>query len=90
MAIFNEPGVPELWIDKRQVSLSYYLRLPESGMSEEAYRNHMVNVSAPMTKDLMVKYGVKRWTQVSKFFVACNKTLPSFLTNSPTLDLRLI
>ena len=35
------------------------------GMSEEAYRNHMVNVSAPMTKDLMVKYGVKRWTQVS-------------------------
>ena len=34
------------------------------GMSEEAYRNHMVNVSAPMTKDLMVKYGVKRWTQV--------------------------
>lgn len=35
------------------------------GMSEEAYRNHMVNVSAPMTKDLMVKYGVKRWTQVA-------------------------
>jgi hypothetical protein len=34
------------------------------GMSEEAYRNHMVNVSAPMTKDLMVKYGIKRWTQV--------------------------
>jgi hypothetical protein len=33
-------------------------------MSEEAYRNHMVNVSAPMTKDLMVKYGIKRWTQV--------------------------
>lgn len=37
----------------------------KSGMSEGAYRNHMVNVSAPMTKDLMVKYGVKRWTQVS-------------------------
>jgi len=34
------------------------------GMSEEAYRNHMVNVSAPMTKDLMVKYGIRRWTQV--------------------------
>ena len=34
------------------------------GMSEEDYRNHMVNVSAPMTKDLMAKYGVKRWTQV--------------------------
>lgn len=35
------------------------------GMSEEDYRNHMVNISAPMTKGLMVKYGVKRWTQVS-------------------------
>lgn len=35
------------------------------GMSEEDYRNHMVNVSAPMTKDLMVKYNIKRWTQVS-------------------------
>jgi len=34
------------------------------GMSEEAYRHHMVNISAPLTKDLMVKYGVKRWTQI--------------------------
>ncbi|KAL5330270.1 hypothetical protein ACEPPN_003796 [Leptodophora sp. 'Broadleaf-Isolate-01'] len=36
----------------------------KQGMSEEAYRNHMVNISAPMTKGLMVKYGVKRWTQI--------------------------
>ena len=35
------------------------------GMSEEAYCHHMTKISAPMTKDLMVKYGVKRWTQVS-------------------------
>jgi hypothetical protein len=34
------------------------------GMSEEDYRRHMTQVSAPLTKDLMVKYGVKRWTQV--------------------------
>ncbi|KAF1957834.1 hypothetical protein CC80DRAFT_491186 [Byssothecium circinans] len=34
------------------------------GMSEEDYRNHMVNVSAPLTKDIMVKYGIKRWTQI--------------------------
>ncbi|BCS21620.1 decarboxylase tpcK [Aspergillus puulaauensis] len=34
------------------------------GMSEEDYRHHMVNISAPMTKGLMVKYGVKRWTQI--------------------------
>ncbi|MCJ1400490.1 Decarboxylase AgnL1 [Xylographa trunciseda] len=35
------------------------------GMSEEDYRHHMTQVSAPMTKGLMVKYGVKRWTMVS-------------------------
>lgn len=35
------------------------------GMSEEDYRHHMTKVSAPMTQDLMVKYGVKRWTMVS-------------------------
>jgi hypothetical protein len=34
------------------------------GMSEEDYRHHMTQISAPMTKDLMVKYGVKRWTMV--------------------------
>lgn len=34
------------------------------GMSEEDYRHHMIKVSAPMTRDLMVKYGVKRWTMV--------------------------
>lgn len=34
------------------------------GMSEEAYRHHMTKVSAPLTKDLMVKYGVRRWTMV--------------------------
>lgn len=35
------------------------------GMSEADYRHHMTKISAPMTKDLMVKYGVKRWTIVS-------------------------
>lgn len=34
------------------------------GMSEEDYRHHMTKISAPMTQDLMVKYGIVRWTQV--------------------------
>ncbi|KAL6168509.1 hypothetical protein ACJQWK_06144 [Exserohilum turcicum] len=32
------------------------------GMSEEDYRRHMTEVSAPLTKDLMAKHGIKRWT----------------------------
>lgn len=36
----------------------------KAGMSEDAYRHHMNNISAPLTKDLMAKYGVKRWTQI--------------------------
>jgi hypothetical protein len=66
MASFNEPEVPELSgsTDDKYLCLTICgYRKP--GMSEEAYRDHMVNVSAPMTKGLMVKYGVKRWTQVS-------------------------
>ncbi|KAK8076007.1 hypothetical protein PG994_003279 [Apiospora phragmitis] len=30
----------------------------KADMTEEAYRHHMTQVSAPMTKDLMVKYGI--------------------------------
>ena len=33
-------------------------------MSEEAYRRNMIDVSAPLTKDLMAKCGIKRWTQI--------------------------
>ncbi|KAI7785992.1 EthD domain-containing protein [Diaporthe eres] len=34
------------------------------GMTEEEYRHHMTKISAPMTQDLMVKYGMVRWTQI--------------------------
>jgi hypothetical protein len=36
----------------------------KAGMHEDDYQHHMTQVSAPMTKDLMVKYGIVRWTQV--------------------------
>ncbi|KAF2017040.1 DUF1772-domain-containing protein [Aaosphaeria arxii CBS 175.79] len=34
------------------------------GMTEEEYRHHMTQVSGPMTKDTMVKYGIQRWTML--------------------------
>lgn len=65
MSVVIKPEMPELCapMDNKYLCLTICgYRKP--GMSEEDYRNHMVNVSAPMTKGLMVKYGIKRWTQV--------------------------
>ena len=53
------------------------------GMSEEDYRNHMINVSAPMTKGLMAKYGIKRWTQV-KYSVIVWMTCTGFSLTEKT------
>ncbi|CAK1354887.1 unnamed protein product [Cercospora beticola] len=33
-------------------------------LTDQEYRHHMNKISAPLTKDLMAKYGIKRWTQV--------------------------
>lgn len=36
----------------------------KEGMSEEEYGHYMTKVQAPMTRDLMAKYGIIRWTMV--------------------------
>ncbi|KAI9667458.1 MAG: hypothetical protein M1821_000274 [Bathelium mastoideum] len=67
MTTFSELEMPE----PSSANTNKYLCLTicgyrKPGMSEQDYRNHMVNVSAPMTKELMVKYGVERWTQLTE------------------------
>jgi hypothetical protein len=65
MAYPDNPEIPEQTGSKENKYLCLTIcgyRKP--GMSEKDYRNHMVNISAPMTKGLMVKYNVIRWTQV--------------------------
>ncbi|KAL4968753.1 EthD domain-containing protein [Aspergillus stella-maris] len=47
-----------------QVLCLTILGYKKPGMSEADYRKHMTTVSAPLTTDLMVKYGILRWTQI--------------------------
>ncbi|KAM5478347.1 hypothetical protein McanCB56680_006469 [Microsporum canis] len=59
------------------------------GISEEAYRQHMIKVSAPLTKDLMVKYGVKRWTVIhnpTKTRLLMNRILDPQMSNIADYD----
>ena len=52
------------------------------GMSEEEYRHHMTKILAPVTQDLLVKYGIKRWMHESAFY------LSGFFTCLVVLDLH--
>lgn len=42
------------------------LEYRRAGISEQVYRQHMLRTSIPMAKDLMIKQGIKQWTQVSR------------------------
>lgn len=58
------------------------------GMSEEEYRRHMTQVSGPITKRLMVKCGIIRWTMVrisTQVVVVWTEKMP----NSFTIRLKL-
>jgi hypothetical protein len=48
------------------------------GMSEEAYRYHMNTISAPLTKPLMARYGIKRWTVIHNPLQTRNLTTELF------------
>ncbi len=53
----NDPGLPP----SKYVCLTIFgFKNPK--LTEEQYRRHMIEVSAPLTKDLFIKYGIKRWT----------------------------
>ncbi|EME79059.1 uncharacterized protein MYCFIDRAFT_34057 [Pseudocercospora fijiensis CIRAD86] len=61
----TDPEIPAVTAPQKNKYLCLtILGYKKEGMTEEAYRNHMLNVSAPMTKDLMVKYGIRRWTMI--------------------------
>jgi hypothetical protein len=63
MSTPNPPATNSTTSEDRLLCLTI-LGYRKQGMSEEAYRKHMIEHSAPLTKDLMIKYGILRWTVV--------------------------
>ncbi|KAH6658473.1 EthD domain-containing protein [Truncatella angustata] len=60
----NSPETTRIPNDQNKLLCLTICGYRKPGMSEEAYRHHMTNISAPMTKDLMAQYGIVRWTQI--------------------------
>ncbi|KAL4761850.1 EthD domain-containing protein [Aspergillus foveolatus] len=63
MSAPNPPATNSTTPEDRLLCLTI-LGYRKPGMSEEAYRKHMIEHSAPLTKDLMIKYGILRWTVI--------------------------
>jgi hypothetical protein len=76
MSLPDPPAQNDLAPEDRLLCLTV-LGYRKAGMDEEAYRKHMTEVSAPLTKDLLVKCGILRWTQVC---LSTTHTTPSIQT----------
>ncbi|KAL2853656.1 hypothetical protein BJX68DRAFT_265120 [Aspergillus pseudodeflectus] len=63
MSLPGTPAQNDLAPEDRLLCLTV-LGYRKADMDEEAYRKHMTEVSALLTKDLLVKYGILRWTQI--------------------------
>jgi len=85
MSLPDPPAQNKLAPEDRLLCLTV-LGYRKAGMDEEAYRKHMTEVSAPLTKDLLVKYGILRWTQVKHLIH--NFETPS-LSRLPTIQVSI-
>ncbi|KAI0858550.1 hypothetical protein F4860DRAFT_298836 [Xylaria cubensis] len=62
----------------------------KADISDEDYHHYMARVSAPLARDLMMKYGIVRWTQTyntTEIRAAINQLYDPTLTNMADFDM---